>query len=1332
MAAGASGTPIVEVLYSFPAPPANPMGELVQMADGSFLGTTSTGGASGDGTIFRRGTDGTLQTLVEFTGKDGSARGALPAGALVLAGDGNYYGTTAKGGAGDFGTIFSLTPGGVFTTVVEFTGATGFSAGAAPYGGFLLGQDGNLYGTTARGGNGDFGTIFSLAPDGTFYTTVEFTGNGAFNKGANPYSALVQTADGVLYGTTAKGGATDGGTVFSVTTDGTLKTLVQFTNNGAINRGSAPYGALTAGAKGRLYGTTARGGGGDFGTVFTMTTGGKLTTLLEFTGTVPGLPGAQPEAKLMLAADGNFYGSTLAGGAANAGTLFRLTPAGRLTTLVNFSGDGATHKGSAPAAALVAGQDGALYGSTFRGGASNAGTLFSMTTGGVLATLADFPGVNPATWSLPGVVLGANGEFYGTTTGGGIRGKGTVFRISKAGVQTTLAEFTGTAGSTKGEAPLAPLVQADDGNYYGTTSKGGAGNLGTLFRITPDGVLTTIAEFTGATGTVRGSAPAAALVQKTGGALYGTTSAGGATDHGTIFRIGIHGANGAFTTLADFSGMTGVTRGSGPGAAMVAGTGGELYGTTRNGGVHDLGTLFRLAANDTSFQTLVEFADDPAGVKGAYPQAPLVFGNDGKLYGSTASGGATGDGTLFRAGADGALTTLLEFTGRRSTLKGTYPQAALFPASDLNLYGTTTFGGTLNEGTAFQLSPSGALKTLWESRYSGASPEAAYPASALIAGTDGNLYATTSGGGGYGAGAVLRIRLRTATTKEEAGSVQSDGARLWAKLRGGLLQATVAFQFGPNTNYGSSTDAQSIPAGAGDVVIYADVTGLQPNTTYHYRTVTIDSSGTVYGPDQVFTTEPYAMQVLATGDPVAGEAPGTQVSNFGVPAIADNGEVTVLATLAQGAVRTPAILAGNPLRVLARKGDAPPKGGSATAPWVSFSDPACDGTGHVLFGGSMLDGATARFGLWTNAAGALAPAALTGASAFGISGAKWTAITSWAISPSGSTFFTATFGGSSSGAGVWSFDAAGNHLLLKQGDVINGQSATGFTVLAPVPGSPGQGRSYRDGTITARVSLGDGTQAMVTLAPDAAPVAVLSTPYFLPGHPPRPLVQSFGYPSAGGAGTYAFLGILQKSRPAIVANSPTDDFRVITKYGFGAPPDNTDSFLTFRDPVYNAQSMTAFAATVAGPGVTAQNAAGIWWNTPGGLDRVARAGDEPPGVPGATWSTFNSLALPDNGGLVFVAGLSPGANGSAAPAGVNATNNLGVWGIDGTGSLRLLLRTGDSLPFDSGRKPLALFTMLSPVLGSPGQGRSYNSSHDLVFRAVFTDHTQSVMKIHLP
>jgi uncharacterized repeat protein (TIGR03803 family) len=326
--------------------------------DGNFYGTTYQGGLANWGTVFRITPGGDFSSLCFFAGTDGNTPNGLCEGH-----DGLLYGTTSgfpPGGGGFItGSVFRVTTNGDLTTLYTFDGGPD---GGAPYTGLTLGSDGNFYGTASMGGTANKGTVFRVTTNGGLTTLVTFTGR----NGAWPTGRLTKGLDGNLYGTTQGGGSNNWGTVFKMTTNGALTTIHWFTNR---DDSSLPYTGLTLGPDGNFYGTTW--GQGVNGTLFQITTNGAFTTLYTFP---TGAGGTVPTAELTLASDGNLYGTTVAYAGDGWGTVFRLTPSGNFSSLYTFTGgaDGAYPNG------LVQDNDGNLYGTTQDSGTFNGGTIFRL------------------------------------------------------------------------------------------------------------------------------------------------------------------------------------------------------------------------------------------------------------------------------------------------------------------------------------------------------------------------------------------------------------------------------------------------------------------------------------------------------------------------------------------------------------------------------------------------------------------------------------------------------------------------------------------------------------------------------------------------------------------------------------------------------------------------------------------------------------------------------------------------------------------------------------------------------------------------------------------
>lgn len=731
--------------------------------NGWLYGGCARGGQFGNGMIFRVNSVGDYETLVHFTNNGSRNKGKGPGGRLTLGTDGNFYGTTGEGGANAKGTIFKMTPAGELTTLVHFTGTTGAFIGTEPTGGVIQGLDGNFYGTTKTGGSSNYGTVFKITLAGEFNSLVSFTDLSGPNLGSFPNGALALDSNGDLYGTTVWGGANGKGTLFKVTTGGALTTLVNFTGTDGANRGEQPHGSLTLGNDGNFYGMTAAGGTNNVGTVFKMTSAGALTTLVDFTNNGGTNKGAYPYADLTPGNDGNFYGMTSDGGVDNKGTIFRVTPAGVLTTLVNFTGNGSTNKGAYPKGSLGLGPDGNFYSMTMEGGAQDKGTVFKVTPAGELTTLLEsttfYRGGTERGDSPRGALCpGPDGSLYGTTERGGNSDFGTIFKMDAFGNRTTLVHFTGVSGANRGARPQTGLMLASDGNLYGSTTEGGANDMGTLFRLTPAGVHTTLVDFTGNGATNKGAWCSTRLVQGADGHLYGMGNGGGAGDYGTIFRMTLAGE---LTTLIEFTRVGGSSPGAWPIGALTLGADGTFYGMTNSGGTNDKGTIFKFTT-DGVMTVLVNFDLNGSGQnRGGWPWGGLAFGPDGALYGMTNYGGLNNFGTIFRMTTGGSITTLADFAGTTGTARGSYPVGTLITAPDGFIYGAANSGGTYGMGTLFKMTTGGAITMLVDFKGAGSGIESGgWPfMDDFTLGTDGQLYGMTTVGGRQGGGMVYRIEM---------------------------------------------------------------------------------------------------------------------------------------------------------------------------------------------------------------------------------------------------------------------------------------------------------------------------------------------------------------------------------------------------------------------------------------------------------------------------------------------------------------------------------------------------------------------------------------------
>jgi len=404
----------------------------------------------------------------------------------------------------------------------------------------------------------------------TFKTIASFD----YTDGEGPqYVSLVQGIDGNFYGTTFVAGSLGGGTVFKVTPGGTVTAIYNFP--AALGDGFEPWAGLLLGKDGNFYGTTAGGGANSKGTIFKVTPAGKESILHSFTGT----DGEYPTSSLIQASNGNFYGTAEYGGTNSTqcggmgcGTAFEITPGGTFTVLYNFCSQANCTDGAQVYAPLMQASNGTFYGTTFMGGSSGNGTIFSISAAGAFNVVHNFASY-PDDGAFPnaGLIQATNGDLYGTTYGGGTDFVGTVYQMTLAGQETLLGSFDFTDGTT----PTAGVIQGTDGNFYGTTYSGGASFDGNVYQITPTGTITNLYSLCSLSGCPDGQYAPGGLLQSTNGTFYGLTEYGGASNSlcvqgcGTVYSLSM-GLKPFVTTLP----------GSGRVGVQIAILGNKLTGAT--------------------------------------------------------------------------------------------------------------------------------------------------------------------------------------------------------------------------------------------------------------------------------------------------------------------------------------------------------------------------------------------------------------------------------------------------------------------------------------------------------------------------------------------------------------------------------------------------------------------------------------------------------------------------------------------------------------------------------------------------------------------------------
>jgi len=714
--------------------------------------------------------------------------GDYPAG-LVADSNGILYGT-AQGGSYNEGIVYRLVPdsnGNVTQTVLyNFTGGLD---GGYPLG-IVVDSADNLYGFAEAGGSQSSGVFFKLAPESHSAWKESVLYN--FPTSNLPLSGgPAAVSNGTFFGQTYGWGDPGYGSIFELTQTASGWTQsILYTFTGGTD-GGASFGPLALDASGNLYGTGDVGGSYNMGVVFEISPNGSSWTE-SVIHNFAGADGSSPEGGVIFDNAGNLYGTTGAGGSSTdcpsqdgCGTVFQLKPepGSGWSESVLYSFSNSFDLPVSPSSLLLD-SEGNLFGTTHDGGTDGAcvygcGTLFELSPNAngtwTEAVLNNFDpqlqGYNPA----GGLVFGASGSLYGTTSLGGLAGglNGTIFEATpqaKGGWKVTTPFAFPT---TDGDVSEAALIEDGQGNLYGTTSEGGLYNIGTVFELSPASGKwkeQILFEFAGSVyGAGAGSFPLAALVMDSAGNLYGTAYGGGAKNLGAVFELS-PGSNGSWNEAVLYS-FAGGSDGENPASALIFDSAGNLYGTTEYGGPDNYGTVFELSPgakgewNESVLHSFAGYSTD-----GAYPAAGLAFDGKGNLYGTASTGGngvnclhgkkPEGCGTVFElspaSGSSWNETLLYSFTNANGD--GAFPYATLIFDGAGNLYGTTSQGGVTGKcqegknatcGTVFELSPSGT--GTWTEKilyaFKGLKGDGGDPLAGLVMDGSGNLYGTTNVGG---------------------------------------------------------------------------------------------------------------------------------------------------------------------------------------------------------------------------------------------------------------------------------------------------------------------------------------------------------------------------------------------------------------------------------------------------------------------------------------------------------------------------------------------------------------------------------------------------------
>jgi uncharacterized repeat protein (TIGR03803 family) len=664
----------VESVYNFSQfPGASPWGTLLVCPDNNLYGLTSGGGAHNLGLIFKFNLNTGIYSK-EIDINEYSA-GGKSYGSLCLSSNGKFFAMSNDGGIYSKGSVWVYD-----TLTTDQYAIVSFNVinGAYPNGDLIQANNGKLYGMTTEGGLADMGVLFEVDPvTEQFEIKVHF-----YNTiGSWPFASLLQASNNLLYGMTALGGDNDCGVIFEY--NYVSDTYVIKHHFDGPNSGKHPMCSLIEAETGKLYGMTYEGGINNCGVIFEYDI--SANTLIKKHDFDSLNSGKNPYGDLFYAENEKFYGMTNLGGIFNYGIIFEWDPDSNIVEKqIDFAG---TTNGRYPSASFVEPLSGKLYGLTVEGGTTIwDGVLFEYDyLIDTYTKLIDFR-TSPDGCLPHGKLLHAtNDQLYGVASSGGINSHGVLFSLDP---QThNYQKIIDFKDINTGASPFGNLMQADNGQIYGTTYIGGSYGLGTIFEFDPTTqTITKLYDFDN----LNGSNPWGGLMQASNGKLYGMTKH--STNAGVLYEYNI--ASNTLTTLVNFTGPNG----NSPQGNLIQVSNGNLYGMTTFGGSHNMGVIFEYNPV-TGFNKLFDFS----GVStGAEPEGDLVCLYDSLLYGTTFQGGINNNGVLFKYNLlTGVFTKIIDFD---YGMTGAYSSSTLLPATNGKLYGMT-INMNSHKGAIFQYDP---------------------------------------------------------------------------------------------------------------------------------------------------------------------------------------------------------------------------------------------------------------------------------------------------------------------------------------------------------------------------------------------------------------------------------------------------------------------------------------------------------------------------------------------------------------------------------------------------------------------------------------------------
>jgi uncharacterized repeat protein (TIGR03803 family) len=631
-----------------------------------------------------------------------------------------------------------------------------------------------LWGMTNEGGNG-MGVIFRTDANGNNQEVMHMF---LENPGVNPQGTLCPASNGKFYGTTWLGGLRNMGLIFEYdpVTD-KYKKIVDFAGT---ENGSNPVGSLIKATNGKLYGMTSSGGINNMGVLFEFDpTSYSLFKKYDFDGANHG---SYPLGSLLEASNAKLYAMTWRGGVNDKGVVFEFDlTTGSCEKKIDFDG---VAMGSRPQGSFIQAANGKLYGTTFEGGMNDAGVFFEYEYSlNSYKKLQDFNWTKTGANPMEGLIQSGNGRIYGTTIFGGIYDNGAFFEYDIAA--DTLVKKFDFDGTSTGRVPYGRLIQSTDGAIWGMTVGGGENGAGVIYTYDLSGsIFDKKYDLTWTSG----NSPHGGLVQSDNGRLYGMTYSGGDSGTGTLFDFDTE--TNTYTTRIN---LNGTLNGRNLYGSLISDSKGDLYGLTGNGGLNNMGVLFKF---DRAHHSYIKKLDFDGVATGSYPRSSLMMASDGKFYGTTENGGLNNLGVLFDYDPiNSVFEKKFDFTGY---VNGSIPTGKLVEVAGGKFYGVTIQGGNYDYGVIFEYDLSANLyskKHDFDPAVSGG-----YPYSGMVLASNGKLYGMTSLGGTNGMGVLYEFDPASETFTKK---LDFDGV-LGMKPNGTLIEAGTGKLYGMTREGGAN------------------------------------------------------------------------------------------------------------------------------------------------------------------------------------------------------------------------------------------------------------------------------------------------------------------------------------------------------------------------------------------------------------------------------------------------------------------------------------------------------------------------------------------------